>query len=96
MNLRTITTLLGTVATCFAAPVHAEELEIWMLTPASEAGIAAIQKVEEAFEAKHPGVDVNIVKRGTDDLKTALRITAGSDTGPDIYFSWAGRGLGGE
>jgi raffinose/stachyose/melibiose transport system substrate-binding protein len=31
-----------------------------------------------------------------DDHKTALRVAAGSDSGPDIYFMWAGLGLGGE
>ncbi|MBT9371131.1 ABC transporter substrate-binding protein [Rhizobium sp. CSW-27] len=95
-TLPKISAVLGLLALCSAAQASAEELEIWMLTPASQAGIEALKKVEEGFEAKHPGVEVKIVKRGTDDLKTALRVTAGSATGPDIYFSWAGRGLGGE
>ena len=50
----------------------------------------------EDFMAANPGVQVTIVTRGTDDHKTAIRVAAGTDKGPDIYFMWAGLGLGGE
>ena len=39
---------------------------------------------------------VKVENRGVDEHKSALRVAAGSDQGPDIFFSWAGLGLGGE
>lgn len=56
----------------------------------------ALKASEVEFEATHPDVNLEIVMRGTDEHKTALRVAAGSDTGPDIYFMWAGLGLGSE
>lgn len=74
----------------------AEDLTVWTLNYSSEAQVAALDASEAKFEEMHPGVNVEIVKRGTDEHKTALRVAAGSDTGPDVYFMWAGLGLGGE
>ena len=39
---------------------------------------------------------VKLENRATDEQKSALRVAAGSDQAPDIYFMWAGLGLGGE
>ena len=39
---------------------------------------------------------IKLEHRGTDEHKSALRVAAGSDQAPDIYFMWAGLGLGGE
>ena len=74
----------------------AQELDIWTISYSSDPQRNALAAAEEEFEKQNPGVDVKITMRGTDDHKTALRVSAGSDRGPDIYFSWAGRGLGGE
>ena len=74
----------------------AEDLTIWTLNYSSKAQVEALNASETAFEASHPGINVEIVMRGTDEHKTALRVAAGSDKGPDIYFMWAGLGLGGE
>ena len=75
---------------------YAQDITLWTLNFTSDAANNAIQKVATDFEAANPGVNVEIVTRGVDDHKTALRVAAGSDKGPDIYFSWAGLGLGGE
>lgn len=74
----------------------AQEITLWTLNFSSQASNDAMQKIATDFEAANPGVNVEIVTRGVDDHKTALRVAAGSDRGPDIYFSWAGLGLGGE
>jgi len=74
----------------------AQELTLWTLNFSSQASNDAMQKIATDFEAANPGVSVEIVTRGVDDHKTALRVAAGSDRGPDIFFSWAGLGLGGE
>ncbi len=73
-----------------------KRLTVWSLNYSSEAQTKALDTSAEEFEAKHPGVKVEIVKRGTDEHKTALRVASGSDKGPDVYVLWAGLGLGGE
>lgn len=83
-------------AVCLSGAATAQDLTIWTLNYSSDAQVAALDASEAKFEELNPGVDVEIVKRGTDEHKTALRVAAGSDTGPDIYFMWAGLGLGGE
>ena len=74
----------------------AETITLWTLNFSSQASNDAFQKIADDFAAANPGAKVEIVTRGVDDHKTALRVAAGSDRGPDIYFSWAGLGLGGE
>ena len=53
-------------------------------------------KIISDFEAANPGVTVKLENRATDEHKSALRVASGSDQAPDIYFMWAGLGLGGE
>nr|WP_321455793.1 extracellular solute-binding protein [uncultured Cohaesibacter sp.] len=89
-GLLTATALIGTPS------AFAQELNFWTLTFSSDAANKAITSIAKEFEAKHPGTQVIVTQRGTDDHKKALRISAGSDKGPDIFFSWAGLGLGGD
>ncbi|PKR90747.1 ABC transporter substrate-binding protein [Pleomorphomonas diazotrophica] len=79
--------------TCLSS---AEELTFWMLNYSSQASADIWAKLVSDFEAANPGTKITIVNRGTDDHKTAIRVAAGTDKGPDIYFMWAGLGLGGE
>lgn len=74
----------------------AENITLWTLNFSSEAANKTFNAVVSSFEAANPGAEVTIVTRGTDDHKTAIRVAAGTDKGPDIYFMWAGLGLGGE
>lgn len=74
----------------------AENITFWMLNYSSQASADIWAKLVSDFEAANPGDTVTIVNRGTDDHKTAIRVAAGTDKGPDIYFMWAGLGLGGE
>lgn len=74
----------------------ADELTLWTLSYSSEKQKNSFKQAKEAFEAKSAGNTVETVHRGTDEHKTALRVAAGSDTGPDVYTMWAGLGLGGE
>lgn len=78
------------------APANAEKLTIWTLNFDNNASNVALKKVATDFEVANPGIRVDIVQRAIDEHKTALRVAAGSNRGPDIYFSWAGLGLGGE
>jgi raffinose/stachyose/melibiose transport system substrate-binding protein len=74
----------------------AQEITVWTLNFSNQQANEAMNKIASDFEAANPGSKVTIVTRGVDDHKTALRVAAGSDKGPDIFFSWAGLGLGGE
>jgi raffinose/stachyose/melibiose transport system substrate-binding protein len=76
--------------------VRANDLTLWTLNFDNNSANVALKKVASDFEAANPGTHVEIVQRGIDEHKTALRVAAGSNKGPDIYFSWAGLGLGGE
>lgn len=83
-------------ATLAATNAAAEDLTLWTLNFDNGGANAALKKVASDFEAANPGTHIEIVQRGVDEHKTALRVAAGSSKGPDIYFSWAGLGLGGE
>lgn len=79
-----------------ATTVRAETLTFWTLNYDAPSANQALKKVITDFEKANPGVKVDLVQRAVDEHKTALRVAAGSNRGPDIYFSWAGLGLGGE
>ncbi|WP_370674167.1 ABC transporter substrate-binding protein [Pleomorphomonas sp. PLEO] len=74
----------------------AENITLWTLNFSSEAANKAFNAAVDGFKAANPGAEVTVVTRGTDDHKTAIRVAAGTDKGPDIYMMWAGLGLGGE
>jgi raffinose/stachyose/melibiose transport system substrate-binding protein len=98
ISTRFASAAIGALLTSVAATgiAAAQEITLWTLNFASQASNDAIKKIASDFEASNPGAKVTIVTRGVDEHKTALRVAAGSDKGPDIYFSWAGLGLGGE
>ena len=73
-----------------------QELRVWVLSSFGDTVLAAWDQVEQDFEAANPDIDVVIETRGTDEHKDALRVAAGTSEEPDIYFMWAGLGLGGE
>lgn len=88
--------LVGGLLLTGTSLASAENLTFWMLNYSSQASADIWAKLVSDFEAANPGTKVTIVNRGTDDHKTAIRVAAGTDKGPDIYFMWAGLGLGGE
>ena len=93
LRLVTLATLVA--AGLAALPAKAEDLVIWMRTnqPAED---KALKQIISQFEAANPGVAVKLETRSVDEHKSALRIAATSKAGPDIYYMWAGLGLGGE
>ena len=78
------------------AVAHAQEIKFWTLSFDNPNVAKAYQSIIKDFEAANPGVTVKLENRGTDEHKSALRVAGGSDQAPDIYFMWAGLGLGGE
>jgi len=73
----------------------ANTLTFWTVTQ-QETQSAAMDKIISDFEADHPDVTINVEERSVDEMKTAMRQTAGTNSGPDIYRYWEGYGLGGE
>lgn len=71
------------------------ELTWWLLTGTDEQQ-KAFDEIIAAFEAAHPNIKVNREGRSIDAHKEAVRVALGTDAFPDIYFMWAGLGLGGE
>lgn len=78
------------------ALAQAGEVKIWTLTFSNESANAAWEQIIADFETANPGTTVKLETRSVDEHKAALRVAAQSDQGPDIYFMWAGLGLGGE
>src|SRR5262245_60848363 len=89
-----VASAMALVAT--ATMASAQEIKVWTLTFANDSANKAWQKIVSDYEAANPGTTIRIENRGVDEHKSALRVAAGSDQGPDIYFMWAGLGLGGE
>ena len=79
-----------------AMAAQAQEIKLWTLNFANDSANQAFQSIIKQFQDANPGVTVKVENRGVDEHKSALRVAAGSDQGPDIFFSWAGLGLGGE
>lgn len=84
------------LTTAFSVPALAGEVTIWTLSYNSEGAAQAWAKIIADFQAANPGTTIKVENRSTDEHKAALRVAAQSDQGPDIYFMWAGLGLGGE
>src|SRR5262245_43377336 len=96
MHTLKLVTATALVAAAFTSlPAKAEDLVIWMRTnqPAED---KALKQIISQFEAANPGVNVKLETRSVDEHKSALRIATASKAGPDIYYMWAGLGLGGE
>ncbi|KRB55165.1 ABC transporter substrate-binding protein [Rhizobium sp. Root708] len=87
---------LAMSAALVAGAANAGEVKIWTLTFDNNSANVAWDKIIKEFEAANPGVTVTREGRSVDEHKAALRVAAQSSQGPDIYFMWAGLGLGGE
>lgn len=55
----------------------------------NEAELALMEELAAAYEAEHPGIDINIRKFG-EDYKQALSTMLQSNDAPDIIYSWGG------
>jgi raffinose/stachyose/melibiose transport system substrate-binding protein len=79
-----------------AAAAQAQEIKLWTLNFDNDSANKAFQGIIKQFEADNPGVTIKVEQRAVDEHKSALRVASGSDQAPDIFFMWAGLGLGGE
>jgi raffinose/stachyose/melibiose transport system substrate-binding protein len=85
----------GMLAALVTARASAEDLVIWTRTNGPPED-KALKQIFAQFEAANPGVTIKMETRSVDEHKSALRIAASSKAGPDLYYMWAGLGLGGE
>jgi raffinose/stachyose/melibiose transport system substrate-binding protein len=96
--MKRVGNIIAAVAAAFtlaSMPVSAEELVVWLRTP-QPAEDKALKAIIAEFQAANPGNTVRLETRSIDEHKSALRIAATSKAGPDLYYMWAGLGLGGE
>ena len=96
--MATGTVLLAGLAGCSASGGSDGTTEItwWKLTETADSANAAITQIVADFEEAHPDITVNVEERSVDGHKDALRTAIGTAGAPDVFFSWAGYGLGGE
>lgn len=47
-------------------------------------------EVAKAYEAKHPGVKIELIQENDDSIKGKTKTLVASNSLPDIYFSWTG------
>jgi raffinose/stachyose/melibiose transport system substrate-binding protein len=84
----------GTPAGGSPSPSAAGSLEPANLTLwhnyGTEANAVATQKLVDAFEAKNPGVKIEVVSQPADNYFDLLQAAAISKTGPDLATQWTG------
>jgi len=89
---------VGVLAGCSGGGGGADDentLVLWSVTQETTQR-AAMDAIIADFEEANPGTKIELEERSVDEMKTAMRQTAGTDAGPDIYRYWQGAGLGGE
>jgi raffinose/stachyose/melibiose transport system substrate-binding protein len=88
--------LVSLLGTSFVVAQDKQEVRVWILSAFSDTVLAAWDKAVADFEAANPDIKITLEGRAVDAHKDAMRVAAGTDGFPDIYFNWAGLGLGGE
>jgi raffinose/stachyose/melibiose transport system substrate-binding protein len=88
---------VGVLTACSGGSGAEDEntLTLWTVTQ-EDTQSAAMEELIQQFEDENPGVAVNVEERAVDEMKNAMRQSAGTDAGPDIYRYWEGYGQGGE
>src|SRR5690606_41544935 len=89
---------VGVLAGCSGGGGGADDentLVLWSVTQETTQR-AAMDAIIADFEEANPGTKIELEERSVDEMKTAMRQTAGTDAGPDVYRYWQGAGLGGE
>ena len=78
------------VMALFAHGAFAQDVTIDMVhVQSNEAELALMDELAVAYEADHPGVDINIRKFG-EDYKQALSTMLQTNDAPDVIYSWGG------
>lgn len=90
--------ILSVVAMMSATVAQAQDSVelVWWTLERDQIWMDADEAIIAEFEAANPNITITIERRSTDGHKEALRVAAGTDAFPDIFFMWSGLGLGGE
>lgn len=91
-----LATTLGACASGDQAADGQVTLTYWKLADTNDASKQAWEQVLAGFEKAHPEIKIQVEERSTDGHKEALRTSLGTSAAPDVYWSWAGPGIGGE
>lgn len=94
----TVAAMVGGLAACSTPGGDDGQVTItyWKLTDVNDASKEAWDKIMAGFEEAHPEIKVDVQDRSTDGHKEALRTALGTSAAPDVFWSWAGPGIGGE
>lgn len=86
---------VGALTGCSGGADADNTLVLWSVTQETTQR-SAMDAIIADFEEANPGTKIELEERSVDEMKTAMRQTAGTDAGPDVYRYWQGAGLGGE
>lgn len=78
------------LALCLSDAATAEEVRVLSIETNREGEKEYISRIEAAFEAKNPGVDVIVEYMEDEAFKVKLPTLLQSPNRPDIFFSWSG------
>jgi N,N'-diacetylchitobiose transport system substrate-binding protein len=74
----------GTARPLAPTHTHAGGITVWLMSDAQSNWPEAVAAANRAFQAKHPGVDVNVQYQGWGDYKTKFEATLSAGNGPDV------------
>jgi N,N'-diacetylchitobiose transport system substrate-binding protein len=74
----------GTARPLVPKQAQAGGITVWLMSDAQSNWPEAVAAANRAFQAKHPGVDVNVQYQGWGDYKTKFEATLSAGNGPDV------------
>jgi N,N'-diacetylchitobiose transport system substrate-binding protein len=74
----------GTARTASPATAQKDSITVWLMSDAQSNWPEAVKAANAAFQAKHPGVDVNVQYQSWGDYKTKFEATLSGGSGPDV------------
>jgi N,N'-diacetylchitobiose transport system substrate-binding protein len=74
----------GTARTASPATAQKDSITVWLMSDAQSNWPEAVKAANAAFQAKHPGVDVNVQYQTWGDYKTKFEATLSGGSGPDV------------
>lgn len=88
--MRAFLKTLTAMALCMPAVAYAEEIKVLSIETNREGEKDYIARVEAAFEAANPGVDVIVEYMDDESFKVKLPTLLQSPNKPDLFFSFSG------
>lgn len=90
MKLATLASMMTLAASALVGHASAETVKMLSVEPNIQAGKDYYSNIKKAFEAKNPGVTVQIDYMDDASFKSKLPTLLQSSARPDIFFTWTG------